>query len=178
MIVTLIGYRGCGKSSVGPVLAARLGCECLDSDDCVEAAAGRSIQEIFARDGEPVFRQLETTVLRQLCAQSSLVIAAGGGAILAEANQQMMQAAGPVVWLRASVDTLADRITGDASSAARRPSLTGQSVTDEIADVLAVRTPLYQTTATLIVEADRETPEQIADRIVAQLTAPAKGRSQ
>ncbi|MEZ6128219.1 MAG: shikimate kinase [Planctomycetaceae bacterium] len=177
MIVTLIGYRGCGKSSVGPLIAAALNCECIDSDDRVEAVAGKSIQRIFAEDGEPVFRQLETDVLRQVYAQSPVVVSAGGGAILAAANRQMMSSAGPVVWLRATVDTLAARITGDDSSATRRPSLTGRSVVDEVADVLEVRTPLYREVATLVVDADTQTPQQIANHVLAELTSLNEGRS-
>jgi len=69
MIVTLIGYRGCGKSSVGPILADMLGCLCVDSDDRIETAAGKSIAEIFKHDGEAAFRRLETNILTDLLTQ-------------------------------------------------------------------------------------------------------------
>lgn len=171
MIVTLIGYRGCGKSSVGPLLAARLGCDCVDSDDQVEVAAGKSIAEIFQQDGEAAFRQIETDVLNQLLLRSNLVVAAGGGAILAEINRQRMRSAGPVVWLKASVATLAARITSDQTSATRRPSLTGRTVESEIADVLNTRIPLYQQAATMTVDADFASPEQLAAQIFAALNS-------
>lgn len=171
MIVTLIGYRACGKSSVGPLLAKRLNCSCIDSDYQVEALAGKSIAEIFQEDGEATFRKLETDVLQQLLLETDLVIAAGGGAILAEVNRQRMRSAGPVVWLEASVPTLAARLTNDQSSATRRPSLTGQSISEEIQQVLEARIPLYQQTATIIIDADHAAPEQLADQIFMQVSS-------
>ncbi|MEZ6123472.1 MAG: shikimate kinase AroL [Planctomycetaceae bacterium] len=175
MIVTLIGYRGCGKSSVGPLLADRLGCRCADSDLLIEQRAGKSIARIFAEDGEPAFRSLESEVLNDLLTQPSLVIAAGGGAILSEANRQRMRQAGPVVWLKASPATLAARITGDVTSAARRPSLTGKSIADEVAEVLTFREPLYAGAASLIIDAENQTPQQIVEFIVMAVWSPENG---
>ncbi len=170
MVVTLIGYRGCGKSSVGPLLAKRLGCECIDSDDRIEALAGKSIRDIFAADGVPAFRALETEVLADLVRQQDIVIAAGGGAILAEINRQRLQSAGPVVWLRATIETLAARISGDHSTGDRRPSLTGKSVETEVAEVLKDRLPIYESTASIIVDADTASPQELADEIYERLT--------
>ncbi|MCP4787565.1 MAG: shikimate kinase [Fuerstiella sp.] len=176
MIVTLIGYRGCGKSSVGPLLAARLQCRCVDSDDEIESSSGKTIGEIFADDGESTFRALETEVLTQLLNKPPVVIAAGGGAILAPVNRELMKEAGPVVWLTASVATLASRIGRDGTSQRRRPSLTGKSIDDEVADVLEARLPLYKDAATITIDAESESPLQIADRIVAALgDSPAGG---
>ncbi|APZ96856.1 shikimate kinase [Fuerstiella marisgermanici] len=173
MVVTLIGYRGCGKSSVGPLLARQLGCDCVDSDDQIEARAGKSIREIFATDGVDEFRRLETEVLTDLIAQDNIVIAAGGGAILAEVNRQRIQAAGPVVWLRATVETLAARICGDGTTADRRPSLTGKSVEVEVAEVLKARLPLYESTSSIIVDSDMATPQELADEIFSRLPSDA-----
>ncbi len=169
MIVTLIGYRGCGKSSVGPLLAARLQCRCVDSDNEVELSSGKSIGEIFADDGESTFRALETEVLTKLLKNPPAVIAAGGGAILAPGNRELMKQAGPVVWLTASVATLASRIGGDGTSQQRRPSLTGQTIEEEVADVLESRLALYKETATFTIDAESESPQQIADRIITAL---------
>ena len=174
MIVTLIGYRGCGKSSVGPLLADRLDCLCIDSDDEIETRAGKAIREIFADSGEQEFRRLETDVLKNLLTGPPSVIAAGGGAILADINRERMKAAGPVVWLNASAETLAARISADESSDARRPSLTGRSIEDEVADVLSSRLPLYQDAATITVDAERQSPEQIADAIMCELRPAAQ----
>src|SRR5262245_56262912 len=112
MVVTLIGYRGCGKSTVAPELAARLGCAWIDADVELERGAGRTIREIFATDGEAAFRELEHEVLTELVLRANLIVAAGGGAILREDNTRAMRTAGPVVWLSAPVDVLCDRILG------------------------------------------------------------------
>lgn len=169
MIVTLIGYRGCGKSSVGPLLAERLHCRSVDSDDEIESRAGKAIREIFSDDGEAEFRRLETEVLKELLSGTSVVIAAGGGAVLADVNRERMKAAGPVVWLTAPASTLAARIGADESSGSRRPSLTGKLIEEEVADVLRDRLERYADAATIIVDADQQTPEQITDDILKQL---------
>lgn len=171
MIITLIGYRGCGKSSVGPLLAERIGCSFVDSDTVVEVQAGKSIAAIFADDGEAAFRELETDVLEDLLDTPPVVVATGGGAILAELNRQRMHEAGPVVWLDASAAVLAERIGGDdVSGKNNRPSLTGKSVVEEVAEVLAVRRALYEQAATLTVDVESATPDQIAERIFDAVT--------
>ncbi|MCL4109684.1 UNVERIFIED_CONTAM: hypothetical protein GTU68_055045 [Idotea baltica] len=162
MIVTLIGYRGCGKSSVAPMIADALKCEWVDSDREIERLAGKTIAQIFAEHGEQHFRDLESQVLNQLSQSSgSFVIAAGGGAILRESNRKLLKAAGPVVWLTAEVSVLAERILGDGQTAANRPSLTGTDVVQEIRDVLEARLPLYQDAATFTVATDNRSVEDI-----------------
>lgn len=173
MIVTLIGYRGSGKSSVAPLLAKHLQCNWVDSDDEVEQRAGRSIRQIFDDDGEQEFRHLESQVLEQLFLHAPLVIAAGGGAVLSAENRQRMRSAGPVVWLQATPRTLAARIADDAATAQQRPSLTGRSVTEEVAEVLEKRLPAYQEAATIVVEVDRLSPAEVVEAIIPQL--PAEG---
>ena len=101
MVVTLIGYRASGKSSVAPRLARKLGWSWVDCDDVIEQRAGASIKDIFEHEGEAGFRQRESEILAELLQQSDLVIASGGGAILAESNRKLIRAAGPVVWLQA-----------------------------------------------------------------------------
>ncbi|MCA9061158.1 MAG: shikimate kinase, partial [Planctomycetaceae bacterium] len=158
MVLTLIGYRGCGKSSVAPLLAAALNWQWIDSDHVIEETAGCSIREIFEREGEGGFRDREQQVISDLCAGDRLILAAGGGAILRDINRKIMKASGPVIWLEAAPAVLAERIAGDQATAARRPSLTGRSVTEEVAEVLAVREPIYREAATVIVQADQGTP--------------------
>lgn len=168
MIITLIGYRGCGKSSVAPRLARRLGWSWVDSDDVIEQRAECSIGQIFESAGESEFRRLESAVLSDLLGQTALVIASGGGAVLAECNRRLMKSAGPVVWLHVSAAALAARLQ-KGRSANRRPSLTGKPIADEVAEVLAFREPLYRECASLIVDAEFERPEQVAARIERQL---------
>ncbi len=170
MVVTLIGYRASGKSSVAPRLARKLGWSWVDCDDVIEQRAGASIKDIFEHEGEAGFRQRESEILAELLQQSDLVIASGGGAILAESNRKLIRAAGPVVWLQASVDVLARRLGGDRSSTQRRPSLTGRPIAEEVTEVLAKREPLYRECATLIVDAGIERPAQMAERIARHIT--------
>ncbi len=169
MIITLTGYRGCGKSTVGPLVAAMLGWDCVDSDQIVEEQAGCSIRQIFESEGEVGFRLRESQALKQVLSGSELVLSAGGGAILSEDNRTMMRAAGPVVWLQASAVTLAQRIAADASSAQRRPSLTDLPLAEEVARVLSEREPLYRAAATMIADSERFNPEQLAEWICQQI---------
>jgi len=169
MIVTLIGYRGSGKSSVARPLAARWGWTAVDADDVIEQRAGRTIREIFSQSGEPEFRRLERETIADLVRQSSLVLAAGGGAILDEATRSALRAAGPVVWLRAPVDELAARIAQDAATADRRPNLTSAGGIDEIERVLAEREPLYRQCATLVVETGGRTLDDVVTSLAREL---------
>lgn len=164
MIVTLIGYRGSGKSSLAPELARRLGCPALDADVLLEQRAGRSIKEIFDTEGEPGFRHRETELLAELLGGPPCVLAAGGGAILNPRTRERMRAAGPVVWLRAPLETLSRRIAGDPITAGRRPNLAGGGDA-EIARLLATREPLYRETATLEVEVGERPVAELAEQV-------------
>ena len=168
MVVTLIGYRASGKSSVAPRLAKRLGWSWFDSDVVIEQQAGVSIKDIFQHEGEVGFRKRESEVLADLLQKSNAVVASGGGAILSEDNRRLIKASGPVVWLQAPVDVLVRRLGGDHMSTQRRPSLTGKPIGTE---VLAFREPLYRECATLIVDAGTERPEQMARRIADYVTS-------
>ncbi len=158
MIITLIGYRATGKSTVAKPLAARLGWTAIDADEEIERRAGRSIRDIFATDGEPEFRRLERETLADLLKRDRLVIAAGGGAILNVQTRADFGASGPVVWLQASVETIEQRLFGDPTTTDRRPNLTASGGRQEIEQLLKVRDPYYRETASLIVATDRPLP--------------------
>lgn len=172
MVITLIGYRGSGKSTVARPLAERLGWNWVDADAVIEQQAGQTIREMFATQGEPAFRELERTVMAELLSREQLVIAAGGGAILNPETRRLMAAAGPVIWLQAGITTLQSRIQEDVTTAARRPNLTAQGVTAEIAQVLAVREPLYRACATLTLETDSTPIPDLVNQILAHLPSP------
>ncbi|MEO1496712.1 MAG: shikimate kinase [Planctomycetota bacterium] len=164
------GYRGSGKTTVARLVAQQLGWDCVDSDDVVEQLAGKAIAQIFADQGEPAFRDLEATVVDELCAADATVVALGGGAVLRATTRERLRAAGPVVWLRASAETLAGRIAGDATSGARRPRLTGLSGLAEVERVLTEREPIYRECATVAIDGEGREPERIADEVVAWLS--------
>lgn len=172
MAITLIGYRGSGKSSVAPLLAQRLGWHWKDADAELERSAGRTIREIFATDGEPEFRRLEHEVLADLTRQEALVLAAGGGAVLRDDNRDLLTQSGPVVWLRADVDTLLRRIEGDGTTADRRPNLTAAGGRSEVVQLLAMREPFYRAVATITVDAGDRSVDAIAQEIFDRLPRP------
>jgi shikimate kinase len=162
--IALIGYRGTGKTTVGRLLAARLGWDFADADAELERRIGRSIAELFAASGEPAFRDEEQRTLGELTRRQRLVLATGGGAVLRVENRLALSEFGTVVWLRAEPDILAARLRQD--EAARRPALTPRGTLDEIAEVLKVREPLYRGAADLIVETGGASPEQVVERIL------------
>src|SRR5689334_1819052 len=104
--IVFVGYRGTGKTTVGRLLAARLGWTFADSDDLIESATGRSIAEIFATEGETSFRQHEAAALQELSKRDLIVIATGGGAVLRSDNRELLRTAGFIAWLTARPETI------------------------------------------------------------------------
>ncbi|MDQ7041600.1 MAG: shikimate kinase [Rhodothermus sp.] len=147
--IYLTGFMGCGKSTIGPLLARRLHYAFLDLDMLVEQQAGRSIPEIFAAGGEAAFRMLERDALRRTVAMDAYVIATGGGALAADDNLAWALRNGRVVYLQVSVDELVRRLTPEA---ARRPllqdrqgrPLKGAALHRRIATMLARRECWYR----------------------------------
>ena len=171
MIITLVGYRGTGKSTIAAALAGRLGWDAVDADFEIERRAGRSIRDIFESGGETAFRTAERQVMADLLAGHRHVIAAGGGAVLDADTRREMTAAGPVVWLRASLETILARLAADASTRDRRPSLTDKDPRAEVESLLARREPLYREVATCTVDTDGRTPEAIVAEVWERLPA-------
>jgi shikimate kinase len=172
MNLVLIGYRATGKTTLARRLAQRLGCDWIDADVEIERCAGKSIARIFAEQGEPAFRDLETQIIADLCRRSQLVIAAGGGAPLREENRRAMRDFGQVVWLTATPDTILARMDGDATTADRRPSLTNRPPLEEIVQLLSRREPVYRESAHLVVDTEGKSPEQLTDEILTGLNLP------
>jgi shikimate kinase len=166
MNVVLIGYRGTGKSTVGTIVAARLGLILFSTDAEIVKSAGQSIPEIVEQHGWEYFRDLEAKVCRELAGRTGLVVDTGGGAILRPRNVEVLKETGRLFWLTASVETIAERIGQNS----QRPSLTGtKSFLDEIQDVLRERTPKYQAAADYVIETDRKPATQVADEILARM---------
>lgn len=173
MTIALIGYRGAGKSAVGHTLARLLQWPCIDSDEEIEKRAGCSIQEIFLRHGEAVFRQWESQVLRELVTKRHTVLALGGGVVLLPENRRLL-APLATVWLTAPASVLYERLAADPKSAVRRPALTHLGDREEIERLLEQRRPLYEECARLRVDTSGLSVEEVARQIARwwQLGAP------
>ena len=174
MLVILIGYRATGKTTLAKLLARRLACEWIDADVAIEHRAGKSIARIFAEDGEPAFRDLEARVIADLCRRADLVLAAGGGAPLREDSRRRMRAAGKVVWLKATPETIHRRMTADATTPDRRPALTEHDPVREIIELLQRREPIYRETAHLELDTEGKSAEELADAILERLGEDAR----
>lgn len=155
----LIGMMGTGKSVTGAAIAPRLGYQFFDTDTVIEAAAGEPITEIFARQGESAFRQLETQVLAELSPYRRLVVATGGGIVTQRHNWSYLHH-GIVVWLDAPAAVLQTRLAGDLG----RPLLQGQDWQTKLSALLSERQALYaQADVRVVVDAD-DTVDAIAAR--------------
>jgi len=164
-LLFLIGYRGTGKTTIGELLAERIGWDFVDADVHLEASFGKTIKEIFAGEGEAGFRDKETLVLQELSKRERCVVGTGGGLILRDENRSLMRENGYAVWLKASVPTLAARIAADPMTAARRPNLAGGG-SAEIEEMLRVREPLYRACADLEIDTEGQSPESIVQTIL------------
>ena len=161
MMVSLTGFMGSGKSTVGRLLADALGCPFLDLDDLIVKKAGKSIPQIFAEDGEPAFRRLEARLLRQTVekyAETTAVLALGGGAVTTPASASLLHEKSVCIYLRATLDTLQSRLAGETAG---RPL-----ADDAMASRLAEREPIYEETAHVIIDTDGLSPDEVADEII------------
>lgn len=166
--ILLIGMMGTGKTTLGRPLAARLGWRYVDSDEQVEQATGRTVREIFESDGEAAFRKLETQALEMAIAEGpNTVIAVAGGAVLSEDNRALIHCSGTVVWLRASMETLAARVeSGDD----HRPLL-GDDPRAALTSLYQGRERLYRGLADVIIDVDHGTPDELVGRILEEVVA-------
>jgi shikimate kinase len=152
----LLGPRGSGKTTVGRLVAERLGCDFVDLDDHVQAASGMSIADLFVAEGEDGFRQRETEALREALTADA-VVATGGGVVVRGENRDLLSSVGcPRVLLLASPSLLHERITADAATAATRPRLTQFSGVEEVRMLLEERLPWYDEVKTIELNAALE----------------------
>ena len=166
--IVLVGFMGAGKSTVGPLVARRLGWTFVDLDLEIEAQARRRVAEIFEADGEAAFREAELAAALRVASLSQVVVAAGGGAFTVPRTRAALQDGALTVWLRCDLDTLLARIPADGS----RP-LAGNRAT--IVPLLRAREPLYAL-AELAVDTTRTAPEDAA-RIIAEAVRDRRGQS-
>ncbi|HSL61010.1 MAG TPA: shikimate kinase [Desulfotignum sp.] len=165
----LIGYRCCGKTSVGKCLAQLLSYGFVDTDQVIESRFHSRIDTLVAEKGWAFFRQAETRVMEEVIGLEKQVIATGGGMVLAEKNRSLIQARGFAVWLTADVDTIVKRLVADLENQASRPRFSDVSMVEETRSTLARRTPLYQKLATMTVDTTCHTPREAARMIKRRL---------
>ncbi len=165
--VLLVGMAGAGKSTVGRILAERLGWGYVDTDESVVERTGQSIPALFRDEGEPVFRAHEHDALRSVLARSApVVVSLGGGAVLDPRNREMVRQAGTVVWLRAELPTLTERL-GDAED---RPVVAREGRDPAgLGRLVAERRPHYAEVAKIVVDVDGMTPDEVAEAVLASL---------
>jgi len=166
MNLYLIGYRGSGKSTVGPLVATMLDWPYVDTDREIENLAGQSIREIFERDGQAVFREWERTVIQAVATRCQAVISLGGGAILDPTNCQALKTTGWTVWLDAPAGLLHERIQLDPQSPETRPRLSQHDGLAEVQQGLQQRCKLYAACADYTVKIHQLPPREIAELIV------------
>jgi shikimate kinase len=165
--VVLVGFMGTGKTSVGKILAKKMGWVFADTDHYVEEKAGAAIPQIFEAEGEQAFRLMETEALREILAGECHVVSTGGGAVLKEENRKLMLAGGLVVALTASEATIVERVRYDVN----RPLLKG-NVEEKVHILMEARRAAY-TFAPLQIDTDIMSAEQIARLIEERLKGPA-----
>jgi len=164
--IFLTGFSFSGKSCVAPLVATTLGWRAVDLDDLIEEAAGKDIASIFAAEGEPGFRASESEALRRACEESEVVVATGGGVVVAKENRRLMAESGIVVCLEARPETIRRRLEQtDAESDSERPLLSGADPLARVCHLKALRQPLYAL-ADFTVHSDDLTPELVAEEVV------------
>lgn len=160
MTVVLVGLMGAGKTSVGKLLAERLGVKFLDADKEIESAAGCSISDFFARFGEEEFRRGEERVIARLLKQPACVLATGGGAFMSLNTRKAIRTSALSIWLKADLDVLFERI----SRRSDRPLLQTVNPRQTLQSIMDQRYPIYSQ-ADLVVESVRGPLDQIVERV-------------
>jgi len=166
----LVGMPGCGKSTLGRLLAKRLNKTFYDADTELERRLGVSIPLIFELEGEPGFRDREEAVLSDLVGLANVVLSTGGGAILRPANRERLSQGGTVLYLHAPPATLWER----TRRSKHRPLLQAPDPFARIRELYELRDALYREVADLVVESDREQVSRLPHRLEQQLRATAR----
>jgi shikimate kinase len=163
--VFLVGMMGAGKSTAGRLIARRLKRSFIDSDQEVERRCGVRIPLIFEIEGESGFRAREEALIDELTAREDVVLATGGGAVLAEANRRHLAARGTVVYLHAPPAALYERVRQDRN----RPLLATPDPRAKLRELYAARDPLYREIADIVVETGRQSVQSLARDLLGRL---------
>jgi len=166
MNIVLIGYRCSGKTCSGKMIAKKMKREFKDIDFIIEERACCTIEELVAVKGWGYFRSLEKDIIREVSDMDNLVIATGGGVVTDGENVRNLKRNCFVIWLKADVNTLKERMKKEQESGVLRPALTGKDPVEEVKAVLDLRNPLYEAAGDLVIETDRIPAETIAEYII------------
>lgn len=161
--IVLIGFMGCGKTSVGTLLAEKIHYPFKDTDQIIEKNYNRTIKDIFAREGEGFFRELEKkTVMELEKSTDHTVISVGGGLPVQPGNGELLRQLGHVIYLKASKNTIMKRLSNDTT----RPLLSGDNTLEKVDTLLRRREPLYEAAAHLTIITDGRSFDDIMDEII------------
>lgn len=163
--IFLIGFMGAGKTTVGEVLAQKIGYTCVDPDQVLEENAGTTISTIFSEYGEDYFRDLETKTLESISEGEKQVIATGGGVVIKDRNWDIMKEAGLTIYLKAPVEVLYERI----KDSTHRPLLQVENPLERARELLDEREHLYQK-ADLIIDTESMSVDEVAQELIRDLT--------
>ncbi len=158
--IVLVGFMGTGKSAVGELLAKRLKRPFVDLDRQIERQTGRSVPQIFAEQGEEAFRKLEAQAVQKITAESSQVIATGGGVLLNDSNVEALKRNGLVICLTARPEIISKRTLASLPS---RPLLNGPNPKDRVEELLTLRAPFYAKADKTIDTSDRSIREVVEE---------------
>jgi shikimate kinase / 3-dehydroquinate synthase len=170
--IFLVGLMGAGKTTIGRMLARKLGMRFVDSDHEIEARTGASIPWIFEIEGEASFRKREADMIRELTGQHGIVLATGGGAVLDPANRALLTERGTVVYLRASINSILQRTSHDKN----RPLLRTPDPRKKLEELMTQREHLYREIAHLVIDTGRPNVQSMVNTILDQITALVKAR--
>jgi len=167
--IFLIGLMGAGKSTVGKVLAKKLGRRFLDADHVIEERCGVKIPVIFEMEGEEGFRKREAQTIREITVEQDIILATGGGAILLPENRQSLRGNGVVIYLHANPIELWHRTKGGEG----RPLLKNGDAKKILEDLYAIRDPLYREIADHVIETGKPSVNQLVNTLIMQLELSA-----
>lgn len=160
--IVLIGFMGCGKTTIGTALAKKTGYRLIDTDEEIVKREGRTINEIFSGESEKYFRQLETSMIKEMAGElDDCIISTGGGLPVTEGNGELLRKLGIVVYLKATKETVLKRVAGDTS----RPLLAGDAK-EKTAKLLQYRTPIYERTAQIQIVTDNRAVDDITAEVM------------
>ena len=161
--IVLMGFMGAGKTTIGKKLAKALEYEFIDTDEWIEKEQGRKISDIFAEDGEAVFRDMETDLLKRLQeSEEKFVLSIGGGMPVREENRALLRNLGSVIYLKTSKAEIIRRVSGDKN----RPLLQGGDLEEKVTNLMNAREQIYVETAHVEVITDGKNPLEVIEEII------------